>query len=147
MESLYSTSSSKCSASILSRRRNQRQPGIIHPSEIRQRVLSARLLRFKNLQNQLTESQKQISELISENRTLRTLHKRQDSALAKYESTNAELPQLLNSHAEEIRTWQNKCKQLQTQNRELNLKLKQKETTILKITDQNKHLIQLNKDK
>lgn len=86
-------------------------------------------------------------ELTNENRLLRTLHKRQDSALAKYESSNAELPQLLNSHAEEIRMWQIKYKNLQNQNRDLANKLKQKDAAYLALSDQNKHLVQLNKDR
>ena len=73
-----------------------------------------------------------------ENRILRTLHKRQDSALAKYESTNAELPQLLHSHAEELRVWQTKYKNLQATNKDLEQKLKQKESIILTLNDQNK---------
>lgn len=136
---------------LLRRRANNQRLAHSHvvssSSEIRQRVVSARVLRMKSLQNQLTDAQQQISDLLSENRVLRTLHKRQDNALSKYESTNAELPKLLNSHAEEIRIWQTKYKHLQTQFRELNAKMKQKESNILVLTDQNKHLIQLNKDK
>lgn len=78
---------------------------------------------------------------------LRALQKRQDSALSKYENSNAELPKLLHSHAEEIRTYQTKYRNLQNQNKELLNKLKQKDAQILTISDQNKHLIQLNKDK
>lgn len=86
-------------------------------------------------------------ELTNENRILKSLHKRQDSALSKYESTSAELPQLLHSHAEEVRVWQTRCRNLQRQNKELIAKIKQKDVIILSITDQNKHLLQLNKDK
>lgn len=86
-------------------------------------------------------------ELTAENRLLKSLHKRQDSALSKYENSNAELPKLLNSHAEEVRVWQTRCRNLQRLNKELHSKVKQKDTVILSITDQNKHLLQLNKDK
>lgn len=85
--------------------------------------------------------------MTSENRLLKSLHKRQDSALSKYENSNAELPQLLHSHSEELRMWQTRCRNLQRQNKELQERLKQKETVLLTITDQNKHLLQLNKDK
>lgn len=83
----------------------------------------------------------------AENRLLKSLHKRQDSALSKYESSSAELPQLLNSHAEELRMWQTRCRNLQRQNKEMATKIKQKDTIILTLTDQNKHLLLLNKDK
>lgn len=78
---------------------------------------------------------------------MRTLHKRQDSALAKYESTSAQLPQLLHSHAEELRVWQTKYRNLQTTNKDLEHKLKQKENHILTLSDQNKYYMQLIKDK
>ncbi|XP_075162470.1 uncharacterized protein LOC142235118 [Haematobia irritans] len=156
-ESLYSNSS-KGSASNIYRRKlpsamdgkggYNRQPGIIPATnEVRQRVLSARRLRMKTYQNQLANAQQTIAELAHENRILRTLHKRQDSALSKYESTNAELPQLLHSHAEELRMWQTKYRNLQAVNKDLEQKLKQKEAIILSLSDQNKHYIQLNKDK
>jgi hypothetical protein len=90
---------------------------------------------------------KQFQELSNENRLLKSLHKRQDSALSKYESSSAELPQLLNSHAEELRMWQTRCRNLQRQNKEMATKIKQKDTIILTLTDQNKHLLFLNKDK
>ncbi|XP_023301150.2 lebercilin-like protein [Lucilia cuprina] len=155
-ESLYSNSS-KGSANIIYRRKpaanannksGTRQPAIIPATnEVRQRVLSARRLRMKTYQNQLADAQQTIAELAHENRILRTLHKRQDSALSKYESTNAELPQLLHSHAEELRVWQTKYRNLQAVNKELEHKLKQKEAVILSLSDQNKYYIQLNKDK
>jgi hypothetical protein len=44
-----------------------------------------------------------LQELFTENRLLKTLQKRQDLALSKYEGTNAALPQLIHSHNEEVR--------------------------------------------
>ncbi|XP_034656009.1 uncharacterized protein LOC117893486 [Drosophila subobscura] len=116
-------------------------------SEIHQRVMSARNLRVKTFQNQLTDAHTEIANLAHENRMLRTLHKRQTSALNKYESNNAELPQLLHSHAEELRVWQTKHRNLQAINKDLEQKLKQKEALILTLSDQNKHYSQLNKDR
>ncbi|XP_052861345.1 uncharacterized protein LOC128268327 [Anopheles cruzii] len=148
MESLYSNNSSKFSA-LHRRKAAARQPAIVLAtnSDVRHRVMSARMLRLKQLQNQLEVANLHISELTKDNRLLKALQKRQDSALSKYENTNAELPKLLHSHAEEVRTWQTKYRNLQNQNKELNSKLKAKDAHILTITDQNKHLVQLNKDK
>ncbi|XP_037045056.1 uncharacterized protein LOC119080702 [Bradysia coprophila] len=116
-------------------------------SEVRQRVASARLNRLRSVQNQLSDAHGHIGELLNENRLLRNIHKRQDSALQRYEGTNAELPQLLNSHAEEVRVWQVRCRNLQSQNKELGNKLKQKDAQLLTLTDHNRHLSQLNSDK
>jgi len=44
-----------------------------------------------------------LQELFTENRLLKTLQKRQDLALNKYEGTKAALPQLIRSHNEEVR--------------------------------------------
>uniref|UniRef100_A0A182Y2Z2 Lebercilin domain-containing protein n=1 Tax=Anopheles stephensi TaxID=30069 RepID=A0A182Y2Z2_ANOST len=147
MESLYSNSS-KFSA-LHRRKAAARQPAIViaSNSDVRHRVMSARMLRLKQMQNQLEAANMVIAELTKDNRLLKSVQKRQDSALSKYVNSNAELPKLLNSHAEEIRTWQTKYRNLQNQNRELNGKLKAKDAHILTITDQNKHLVQLNKDK
>uniref|UniRef100_A0A182R138 Lebercilin domain-containing protein n=1 Tax=Anopheles farauti TaxID=69004 RepID=A0A182R138_9DIPT len=146
MESLYSNNSK---FSALHRRKAARQPAIVltSNSDVRHRVMSARMLRLKQLQNQLEVANLHIAELTKDNRLLKALQKRQDSALSKYENSNAELPKLLHSHAEEIRTWQTKYRNLQNQNKELNSKLKAKDAHILTITDQNRHLVQLNKDK
>nr|XP_040222945.2 uncharacterized protein LOC120949610 isoform X1 [Anopheles coluzzii] len=147
MESLYSNSSK---FSALHRRKvAARQPGMVlaSDSDVRHRVMSARMLRLKQLQNQLEAANMVIAELTKDNRVLKSVQKRQDSALSKYVNSNAELPKLLNSHAEEVRTWQTKYRNLQNQNKELISKLKAKDAHILTITDQNKHLVQLNKDK
>ncbi|XP_016999867.2 putative leucine-rich repeat-containing protein DDB_G0290503 [Drosophila takahashii] len=161
-ESLFSASSRESASLIYQRskppaqqRGGMKGSGSSHPtmsssqnhSEIHQRVMSARNLRAKTFQNQLADAQAEISNLAHENRMLRTLHKRQSSALNKYESNNAELPQLLHSHAEELRVWQTKYRNLQAANKDLELKLKQKEAIILSLSDQNKHYSQLNKDK
>lgn len=158
MASIYSSNSNSSTkignghsnASLLSRRHKvgARAPGIIPAvNDVRQRVMSAKVLRMKQMQNQLTDARQHIAELTTENRLLKAIHKRQDSALAKYENSSADLPQLLNAHAEEMRMWQSKFRSLRLQNKDLMEKLKQKDSLILAISDQNKHLSQLNKDR
>ncbi|XP_022213670.1 uncharacterized protein LOC111068489 [Drosophila obscura] len=155
-ESLFSASSRE-SASLIYQSKPNPRVGMknssntsmrpVNNSEIHQRVMSARNLRVKTFQNQLADAHTEIANLAHENRMLRTLHKRQTSALNKYESNNAELPQLLHSHAEELRVWQTKHRNLQAINKDLEQKLKQKEAQILTLSDQNKHYSQLNKDR
>ncbi|XP_030570841.1 DNA ligase 1 [Drosophila novamexicana] len=157
-ESLYSASSRESASQIYQRKqpaRGLKANGIRQPSmvpnnatsEIHQRVMSARNLRAKTFQNQLADAQAEISNLAHENRMLRTMHKRQSMALNKYENTGAELPQLLHSHAEELRVWQTKHRNVQAANKELEAKLKQKEAQILTLSDQNRHFSQLIRDK
>lgn len=78
---------------------------------------------------------------------LQTIQRRQETSLTKYESSNADLPQLLQSHAEEVRIWEGKYRGLHAQNRELAHKIKQKDMQLIQLTDQNKHLTQLNMDR
>jgi hypothetical protein len=65
MESLYTNSSSKFSAlnrRKVSQRNRDRNPSLVPAvSEIKQRVISARLLRMKQLQNQIGEAQHRIA--------------------------------------------------------------------------------------
>ncbi|KAG5676956.1 hypothetical protein PVAND_006749 [Polypedilum vanderplanki] len=151
IETVYSIPSSKMS--VLTRRKfnqknRERNPTLVPVvSEIKQRVMSARMLRIKQLQNQIGETQHRLSELMTENRTLKALQRRHESALSRHEGPSAELPQLLNSHAEELRMWTTRCRNLQQKNIELQAKLKLKEQIILTVTDQNKQLHQLDKSK
>jgi len=78
---------------------------------------------------------------------LKTLHQRQGLALAKYESSNSELPQLLKSHSEELRMWQTKFKNMHLAKKDLEQRLQQRETLVTSLSDQNKFFNQLNKDK
>lgn len=71
---------------------------------------------------------------------MKTLHKRQDNALTKYASSAGELPQLINSHTEELRVWQTKYRTMNLQNRELNKKIQQKDKMINELSDRVKHL-------
>ncbi|XP_034481807.1 probable protein phosphatase DDB_G0282105 [Drosophila innubila] len=158
-ESLFSGSSRESASQIYQRKQpvrgvkngGMRQPSLVpsntNTSDIHQRVMSARNLRAKTFQNQLADAQAEIANLAHENRMLRTMHKRQSTALNKYENTGAELPQLLHSHAEELRVWQTKHRNVQAANKELEAKLKQKEAQILTLSDQNRHFSQLIRDK
>jgi len=150
----YNATSSKPSACVIYRKQSVYNPvpsrvSIAGPpgSEVRQRVQSARRLRIKTQQNQLTEARQELEKLQHENRMLKTLHQRQGLALAKYESSNSELPQLLKSHSEELRMWQTKFKNMHLAKKDLEQRLQQRETLVTSLSDQNKFFNQLNKDK
>ncbi|XP_053979689.1 interaptin [Hylaeus volcanicus] len=119
----------------------------LNKNSIKQRVLSAKMLRIKELQNQLADAHYQLNELANENRLLKSLQKRQDSALKRYEGTNAELPRIINSHHEELRVLQIKYKKLKVLHKETCNLLKEKENELQQLQSQNKHLLQLSKDR
>ncbi|KAL0104626.1 hypothetical protein PUN28_017397 [Cardiocondyla obscurior] len=122
-------------------------PKSYNKSNLGQRVMSAKMLRFKQLQNQLADAHYHLNELANENRLLKALQKRQDSALRRYEGANAELPKLINSHHEELRVLQTKYKKLKELHKNTCNLLKEKENELYSANSQNKHLLQLSKDR
>ncbi|XP_024868905.1 lebercilin-like protein [Temnothorax curvispinosus] len=123
------------------------EPKSSNKSTLGQRVMSAKMLRFKQLQNQLADAHYHLNELANENRLLKALQKRQDSALRRYEGANAELPRLINSHHEELRVLQTKYKKLKELHKDTCNLLKEKENELYSANSQNKHLLQLSKDR
>lgn len=61
------------------------------------------------------------------------MQKRQDSALRRYEGTNAELPRLINSHHEELRILQTKYKKLKELHKDTCNLLKEKENELYSV--------------
>ncbi|XP_061710546.1 lebercilin-like isoform X1 [Cydia pomonella] len=114
---------------------------------VTQRVLSAKTHRVKQLQNQLADAQYHLQELSNENRVLRAMQKKQEIALQRYENSNAELPQVLSSHTEEIRIQQLKYKQLKQQMKETLTKLKERDMQLQQLRDEHQHLLDLSKDR
>ncbi|KAL6267578.1 hypothetical protein P5V15_000652 [Pogonomyrmex californicus] len=123
------------------------EPKSSNKSILGQRVMSAKMLRFKQLQNQLADAHYHLNELANENRLLKALQKKQDSALRRYEGANAELPRLINSHHEELRVLQTKYKKLKELHKDTCNLLKEKENELYSVNSQNKHLLQLSKDR
>lgn len=116
-------------------------------SSFTQRVMSAKLLRLKQLQNQLSEAHLHLNELCTENRLLRSLQKRQDLALDRYEGTQAQLPQLVRSHQEEVRVLRTKYKTLKHQLRSVTNTLKERDIELQNLKEQHAHLLRLSKDR
>lgn len=74
-----------------------------------------------------------LQELANENRLLKALQKRQDSALRRYEGANAELPRLINSHHEELRVLQTKYKKLKELHKDTCNLLKERENELYSV--------------
>jgi len=110
---------------------------------VSQRIVSAKLLQIKELRNQLTLTQQQLNKVTNENRVLETLQKRQEVALRKYEGQEARLPQLIQSHNEEVRILTSKLKQVKHSNMRLVDKLKTAEQQLSVLQEQHCHLVTL----
>ncbi|XP_041976694.1 lebercilin [Aricia agestis] len=140
LESVYSGGSR---LSLLTKRKRD----MSRDRHVSQRVLSAKTHRVKALQNQLADAHYHLQELSNENRVLRAMQKKQEMALQRYENSNAELPQILNSHNEEIRVQQTRYKQLKAQYKEVAQKLKERDLQLQQLRDEHQHLQELSKDK
>ncbi|XP_057670427.1 lebercilin [Diorhabda carinulata] len=116
-------------------------------NSVRQRVLSAKLLKLRSIQSQLNDANFHLSELARENQFLKNLQKRQDKALSKYENTSADLPRLIRSHEEQLRAVTEKNKSQRLKIKELNDLLKIRDEELSKTQEKLIHFEKLNKDK
>ncbi|XP_022121942.2 uncharacterized protein LOC110997886 [Pieris rapae] len=144
LESVYS-SNSRLNLLQKRKRMNPAQPQ--HRPHGEQRVLSAKMHRLKALQNQLADAHFHLQELSNENKILRSLQKKQEVALQRYDSSSAELPQVLSAHSEEMRVQQAKYQQARRRLRDLEGQLRDRDLRLQALQDQHNHLLNLTRDK
>lgn len=68
----------------------------------RDRELSAKRHAIKKLENSLTETKRELSDLKKENRLLNRLQVRHEKELNRFQTQEGELPEILARHAEEV---------------------------------------------
>lgn len=88
-----------------------------------------------------------IKDLMAENHMLKTIEKRQETALSKYEATHAQLPQVIKSYGEDLRTLQNRLRQTKAAYRQLEQNYRLQSSSLSSIQKQHKHLLDLTKNK
>ncbi|XP_007484309.2 lebercilin isoform X1 [Monodelphis domestica] len=91
------------------------------------RVLTARLLKISELQNEVTELQFKLDELQKENKALKRLQYKQEKALNKFEDTENEISQLIVRHNNEIRALKERLRKSQEKERATDKKVKDTE--------------------
>ncbi|XP_043858578.1 lebercilin [Dromiciops gliroides] len=96
------------------------------------RVLSARLLKINELQNEVTELQVKLDELLKENKALKRLQYRQEKALNKFEDTENEISQLIVRHNNEIKALKERLRKSQEKERATDKKVKDTECELYK---------------
>lgn len=75
------------------------------------------------------------------------MEKRQENALSKYEGTHAQLPQVIKSYSEDIRSLQTRLRYMKTSYRELENRNRLINNELLDVQKQHKHLLDLTKNK
>ncbi|XP_049752021.1 lebercilin isoform X1 [Elephas maximus indicus] len=97
------------------------------PDLVTKRVLSARLLKINELQNEVTELQVKLAELLKENKALKRLQYRQEKALNKFEDTENEISQLILRHNNEITALKERLRKSQEKERATEKRVKDTE--------------------
>ncbi|XP_037375893.1 lebercilin [Talpa occidentalis] len=99
---------------------------------VTKRVLSARLLKISELQNEVTELQVKLAELLKENKALKRLQYRQEKALNKFEDAENEISQLIARHNNEITALKERLRKSQEKERATEKKVKDTEGELLR---------------
>lgn len=99
---------------------------------VTKRVLSARLLKISELQNEVTELQVKLAEQLKENKALKRLQYKQEKALNKFEDTENEISQLITRHNNEITALKERLRKSQDKERATEKKVKDAEGELFK---------------
>lgn len=94
-----------------------REPLRKDPDIVTKRVLSARLLKITELQNEVSELQVKLAQLLKENKALKSLQYRQEKALSKFEDAENEISQLIHRHNGEITALKERLRKSQEKER------------------------------
>ena len=113
----------------------------------RDRLLSAKQHAVKDLQSKLAATAQLSDDLKKENKLLKTLQVRQEKELEKYQNQEAELPQILVQHNEEVRTLKEQLKRSQGSLALHQNQLKDTQQKLLQASERNKKLEALVKKK
>ncbi|XP_075821217.1 lebercilin [Microtus pennsylvanicus] len=97
------------------------------PDIVTKRVLSARLLKINELQNEVSELQVKLSQLLKENKALKSLQFRQEKALNKFEDAESEISQLIQRHNNEITALKERLRKSQDKERATEKRVKDTE--------------------
>ncbi|KAB0355553.1 hypothetical protein FD755_021494 [Muntiacus reevesi] len=109
-----------------------REPLRKDPDLVTKRVLSVRLLKINELQNEVTELQVKLAELLKENKALKRLQYRQEKALNKFEDTENEISQLIARHNNEITALKDRLRKSQEKERATEKRVKETEGELLR---------------
>ncbi|XP_002714590.1 lebercilin isoform X1 [Oryctolagus cuniculus] len=109
-----------------------REPVRKDPDLVTKRILSNRLLKINELQNEISELQVKLTELLKENKTLKRLQYRQEKALNKFEDTENEISQLIVRHNNEITSLKERLRKSQEKERATEKRMKDTEGELVR---------------
>ncbi|XP_077149980.1 lebercilin-like protein isoform X1 [Ranitomeya variabilis] len=127
----------------------QHPPLLTHKNEgdVARRVLSAKVRKIKELNDQLCDVQRTLEEVSRENKLLTSLQYRHMKALDKYESSEGGIHHLIFQLGNEVRMLRQSLRSTQQSERGLSVKLRMAESELLKVKDNLLRLQRLSEDK
>ncbi|NXY72260.1 LCA5L protein, partial [Glareola pratincola] len=114
---------------------------------VAQQISSASLHKIKELKNEIFYVQHQLEASSLENHVLKQLQCRHSKAIGRYKNSESNLPDLLASHYNEVRTLRKLLRMSQEDERNTSRKLRKVEAELLKAKDALQTLLMLPEDK
>ncbi|CAH1799582.1 unnamed protein product [Owenia fusiformis] len=109
-------------------------------TQIKQRMMSAKQGRLKQIINEKADLETQLEEIRQENRLLKRQHFLQDKAINKYESQDNSFSEVLHSHSEEVRALREQVRRQKQRAESNQRKIKDKDEEIFKLQKRLKKL-------
>ncbi|KAM9245478.1 lebercilin-like protein [Leptosomus discolor] len=114
---------------------------------VAQQISSAKLHKIKELKNEIFDLQQKLEAASLENHVLKQLQCQHSKAISRYENPKRNLPDLLASHCNEVRTLRKLVRMSQKDERNTSRKLREVEAELLKAKDALQTLHMLSEDK
>uniref|UniRef100_H0V5P8 Lebercilin LCA5 n=1 Tax=Cavia porcellus TaxID=10141 RepID=H0V5P8_CAVPO len=109
-----------------------REPLWKDPDLVTKRVLSARLLKINALQNEVSELQVKLADLLKENKALKRVQYRQEKVLNKFGDAENEISQLIVRHNNEITALKERLRKSQEKERATEKRVKDTESELFR---------------
>ncbi|XP_077869497.1 uncharacterized protein LOC100372739 isoform X2 [Saccoglossus kowalevskii] len=117
------------------------------PDVVAKRMLSARLHTINRLRNDYGDLEQKYDELLRENKLLKTLQRRQDKVINKYEGQENELGDMLSRHNNEVEHLRKKLQKYKHDNLDKDRRLRDQNDEVLKTQSALKRMKAIVKDK
>ncbi|XP_004634428.1 lebercilin [Octodon degus] len=109
-----------------------REPLWKDPDLVTKRVLSARLLKINTLQNEVSELQVKLADLLKENKALKRVQYRQEKVLNRFGDAENEISQLIVRHNNEITALKERLRKSQEKERATEKRVKDTESELFR---------------
>ncbi|XP_066891228.1 lebercilin-like protein isoform X2 [Kogia breviceps] len=114
---------------------------------VARRILSARLHKIKELNNELADLHHKLEATVTENQFLKQLQLKHLKAIGRYENSQNNLPQIMVKHQNEVKNLRQLLRKSQGKERAVSRKLRETDSELLKTKDALQTLQKLSEDR